>query len=69
MSPGSKPMDNCKEFSVMDIIISFCLIERAGYTSDGLKSSSIVLLREDGSRSKLGRIYFEEKEVFIVWSL
>ena len=69
MSPGSKPMDNREEFLVVDIIISLCLIERAGYAPDGSKSSSFVLLREDGSRGELGRIYFEEEGAFVIWSL
>jgi hypothetical protein len=44
MPPGSKPVDNCEKFSVVNVVISFCLIEGAGYTSDGLKSTSIILL-------------------------
>ena len=69
MSPGSKPMDDCEEFSVVDIIILLCLIKRVRYTPDGLKSSSIVLLRKDGSRGELRRIYFEEERALRVWSL
>ena len=69
MSPGSKPMDNCEEFSVVDVIISLCLIEGTRYTPDGSKSSSFVLLREDGSRGELGRIYFEEEGAFVIWLL
>jgi hypothetical protein len=62
-------MDDCEEFSVVDIIISLCLVEGTRYTSDGSKSSSFVLLREDGSRSELRRIYFEEKGALVIWSL
>ena len=62
-------MDDCEEFSVMDIIISLRLVEGARDTSDGSKPSSFVLLREDGSRGELRRIYFEEEGAFVIWSL
>ena len=58
MPPGSKPVDNCEEFSVVNVIISFCLVEGAGYTSDGSKPPSVIFLRENSPRSELRRIHF-----------
>ena len=58
MPPGSKPVDNCEELSVVNVVILFCLIEGAGHTSDGSKSTLVVLLRENSPCSELRRIYF-----------
>ena len=44
MSPSPKSMDNREEFSVVNVVISLCLIEGVGYTSDGSESTSVVLL-------------------------
>ena len=44
MSPGMKFMNDCKQFSVMDVIVSFHLVEGTRYTSDGSESSSIIFL-------------------------
>ena len=58
MPPGVKSVNDCKKFSVVDIVISFCLVEGTRYTSDGSKSSSIILLRENSPHGELGRIHF-----------
>ena len=44
VSSSPKSMDNREKFSVVNVVVSFCLIEGTGYTSDGSKSPSIVLL-------------------------
>ena len=58
MPPGSKPVDNCEEFSVVNVIISFCLVEGMGYASNGSESSLVILLGENGSCCKLRCVYF-----------
>jgi hypothetical protein len=69
MSPSPKSMDNREELSVVNVVISLCLIEGAGYTSDGSESTSVVLLGENSPRSKLRRVYFEKERAFVIWSL
>ena len=58
MSPGAKSVNNCKEFSVMDVVIPFRLIERVEYTSNGSESPLVVLLRKDGPCRELRRVHF-----------
>ena len=58
MSPGVKSVNNCKEFSVMDIVISFCLVEGMGYTSNGLELPPVIFLGEDGPCRKLRCVHF-----------
>ena len=69
VSPGAKFMDDCKEFPVVDVVISFCLIEGMRYASNGSESSPIILLGEDGPCCKLRCIHFQKERSFIVRSL
>ena len=64
--PGAKSVNDCKKFSVVDVVVSFRLVEGTRYASDGSESPSIILLREDGPHGELRCIYFQEKGAFIV---
>ena len=69
VSPGVESMNNREEFLVMDVVVSFHLVEGMRYTPYGSKLASVILLRENGPCSKLRRIYFQEKGAFVVQSL
>ena len=42
--PSVELMDNRKKLSVVNVIVPFRLVKGMGYTSNGLKSSSVVFL-------------------------
>ena len=56
--PGTKSMNDCEKFSVVDVVVSFRLVEGTRYASNGLESPSIILLRENGPHGKLRCIHF-----------
>jgi len=49
VSPGSKGADDCKEFSIIDVVISFRLGERLREVGAGMPVSVGVSLEEDSS--------------------
>ena len=49
MSPGFESMDNCQEFMVVDIIISFCWGKGLGKVQTGMPFAIRVGLEEDGA--------------------
>jgi hypothetical protein len=64
--PSTESVDDCEEFSVVDIVILLCLIEGARYTPNGSESPSVIFLGEDGSCCKLRRIHFQKEGSFVV---
>ena len=58
VSPGAKSVDDCEEFPVVDVVISFCLVKGAGYTSNRLESPPVILLGKDGPCCELRCIHF-----------
>ena len=56
--PGAKSMNDCEKFSVVDVVVSFHLVEGMRYASDGSESPSIILLRENSPHGELRCIHF-----------
>ena len=50
MSPGLQGTDDCKEFSVIDVIVTFCWDERLREIRAGVPIAIGVGLEEDGAR-------------------
>ena len=53
MSSGLQGTDNCKEFSVVDIVVSFCRNEQLREVGAGVPIPIGVGLEEDGTRGIL----------------
>ena len=56
VSPGLQGMDDGKEFSVIDVIVSFCQGERFGEVGTGVPLAVPVGLQKDGAGSILGGV-------------
>jgi len=54
--PGFEGMDDCEEFSIIDVVISFCLGDRLREVGTGVPISIGVSLKEDSSRCMLGGV-------------
>ena len=54
--PGFQGMNNTKEFSVVDVVVSFCRGERLGEVGAGVPVAVQVGLEKDGTRSILGSV-------------
>ena len=56
VSPGLQGTDNCKEFPVVNVVVSFSRDERLREIGVGVPIAVCISLKEDGARSVFGGI-------------
>ena len=67
--PGVKTMDDSKEFSVVDVIVSFSGGERLGEVGAGVTVPISISFQKDSSRGVLGGICSDGKGVREIWGM
>ena len=53
VSPGFQSVDDCKELSVIDVVVLFCRDKQLGEVGTGMPIAIGVCLEEDGTRGVL----------------